>query len=68
MASRFIGINRGQSEFSVVEAASTNSTDVELRVDTGKNLTKNEVRMAMIMIENYLLKNTTIPPSNVPAV
>lgn len=68
MASRFIGINRGQSEFSVVEGASTNSTDIELRVDTGKNLTKNEVRMAMIMIENYLLKNTTIPPSNVPAV
>ena len=69
MASRFIGLNRGQTEFDIVEGASTGSKDCELRVDTGKNLTKTEVRIMLEQIQNYLqTKNTTIPPSNVPAV
>ena len=69
MASRFIGLNRGQTEFDIVEGASTGSKDVELRVDTGKSLTKNEVTMMLRQIASYLTtKNTTIPPSNVPAV
>ena len=69
MASRFLCLNRGQNEFDVVEAATTQGSDIELRVDTGKNLTKNEVRMAVEWFENYLTtKNTTIPAANVPAV
>lgn len=46
MASRFFGLNRGQDEMNpdaVTSAASTQSTDVELRVDTGKGLTRHEV-------------------------
>ena len=31
----------------MVEAATTQGKDIELRVDTGKHLTKNEVRMAV---------------------
>ena len=69
MASRFIGLNRGQDEFAIVEASTTQAKDCELRVDTGKSLTKNEVRIMLEQISNYLTsKNTTIPPSNVPTV
>ncbi len=69
MASRFFCINRGENEFSIVEAAATQGSDIELRVDTGKSLTKNEVRMAVEWFENYLTtKNMTIPAANVPAV
>ena len=68
MASRFFCLNRGQNEFSIVEAATTQAADVELRVDTGKKLTKNEVRMIVEWFENYITtKNTTIPAANVPA-
>ena len=69
MASRFFCISRGQNEFDIVEAATTQGSDIELRVDTGKSLTKNEVRMAVEWFENYLTtKNTTIPAANTPAV
>jgi hypothetical protein len=69
MASRFFCLNRGQTEFAVVEAATTQAADIELRVDTGKSLTKNEVDMAVEFFKNYLLnKCTTIPVANVPAV
>ena len=69
MASRFLCLNRGQNEFSIVENAATQSADIELRIDTGKNLTKNEVLMAVEWFENYINgKMTTIPAANVPAV
>ena len=69
MASRFFCLSRGQNEFDVVEAAATQGSDIELRVDTGKSLTRNEVRMAVEWFENYLTtKNATIPAANVPAV
>jgi hypothetical protein len=69
MSSRFFCLNRGQNEFAIIEAATTQASDIELRVDTGKNLTKNEVLMALQWIDNYLTtKSTTIPAANVPAV
>lgn len=46
MASIFIGLNRGQVDEgpdAITEGAATGGTDVELRVDTGKGLTRNEV-------------------------
>lgn len=45
MASIFLGLNRGAdaSPDQVTEGASTGSTDVELRIDTGKSLTRAEV-------------------------
>jgi hypothetical protein len=69
MASRFLCLNRGQNEFSIVENAATQGADIELRVDTGKNLTKNEVDMALKWFSDYLItKMQTIPAANVPAV
>ena len=50
MASTFIGLNRGQqgllvSDFTV--GTSTGSTDVEVRIDTGKSLTRGEVKLIL---------------------
>lgn len=59
MASEFYGFNRGQTEFSVTEGSSTGSTDVELRVDLTKNLTKEEICSILQMLENVIMKNTT---------
>ena len=53
MASIFIGLNRGQENLSpdnVVEGAATGNTDVELRIDTGKNLTRHEVTQLTMRI------------------
>lgn len=56
MASIFIGYNRGAdlSPDKATEGASTGATDVELRIDTGKSLTRGEVTEIMIAIANYL--------------
>lgn len=45
MASIFLGLNRGAdgAPDQVTEGAATGSTDVELRIDTGKSLTRAEV-------------------------
>lgn len=50
MASTFIGLNRGQQgtvvgDFTV--GTSTGSTDVEVRIDTGKSLTRGEVKLIL---------------------
>jgi hypothetical protein len=53
MASIFIGLNRGQEDQSpdnVVEGAGTGATDVELRIDTGKGLTRDEITRLTIRI------------------
>ena len=56
MASIYIGINRGQLTHpgNVVESGNTNSTDVELRLDTGKGTTKLDVRLALVAIEEWI--------------
>lgn len=45
MASIFLGLNRGANSMpdNVTEGAATGATDVELRIDTGKNLTRSEI-------------------------
>jgi hypothetical protein len=43
MASIFIGLNRGQEDTVPTEGAATGAKDVELRIDTGKGLTREEV-------------------------
>lgn len=46
MASIFLGLNRGVTDEgpdAVIEGAATGNTDVELRIDTGKGLTRTEV-------------------------
>lgn len=45
MASIFLGLNRGAGSMpdQVTEGAATGGTDVELRIDTGKGLTRGEI-------------------------
>ena len=61
MASRYYGINRGQTEFSVVEGSSTGTKDVELVVDLSKSLTKAEVLEKIEEIKNHILKGNWPP-------
>lgn len=54
MASLFIGLNRGQQGFKASDftiGTSTGSTDVELRIDTGKSLTRLDVKLIVEAIE-----------------
>ncbi len=62
MASHYYGINRGQTEFSVVESTSTNSTDIELVIDLTKNVTKSELMVKLEELANYILTKSTYPP------
>jgi hypothetical protein len=50
MASTFIGLNRGQtgalsSDFTI--GASTGATDLEVRIDTGKSLTREDAKLML---------------------
>lgn len=58
MASIFLGLNRGKADQgpdAITEGASTGSTDVELRIDTGKGLTRTEVyNIACRLVEALL--------------
>ena len=57
MASIFIGVNRGvvdKGPDALTEGAATGGTDVELRFDTSKGLTRLEIIQAMEAIERYL--------------
>lgn len=56
MADIFIGYNRGAdlSPDKATEGSSTGSTDVELRIDTGKGLTRQEVTDIVEAITRYL--------------
>lgn len=61
MASRYWGINRGQTEFSVVEGAATNSTDAELVLDLTKHFTKEDLLLALDYIRNAIIKDIWPP-------
>lgn len=58
MASLYIGLNRGvQTGLAVDEVqvgTSTNSTDVELRMDETKSLTRKDVTLIMKVFRNWL--------------
>ena len=59
MADRFFGLNRGQREFDVTEGASTGSTDIEIRVDTGKSWKKSEILQKLEELKNHILAKQT---------
>lgn len=65
MASIFIGLNRGQNTMGsdvggdVAEGASTQATDVELRIDTGKSLTRMDVTNLTEALLRYLQDGRT---------
>jgi hypothetical protein len=56
MASIYIGFNRGAdlSPDKATEGASTGSTDVELRIDTSKSMTRQDVNLITEAILRYL--------------
>jgi hypothetical protein len=73
LASNFIGINRGETigQDGIDVGAATQSTDFELRIDTGKGSTKEDVLLAMDQIRQYIISNgiqsggtsgTNLPP------
>jgi len=65
MASAFYGLNRGQTGRTsaagtqqVTESATaTGSTDVEVRIDLTKGLTKAEILIIMERLKEWILKN-----------
>jgi hypothetical protein len=63
MAERFYGIDRGeQGVRNVTEgAASTASTDVELRVDLAANMNKDEVLYAIESIKDAIIQDIWPP-------
>lgn len=69
MASRYYGINKGQTKKDVVEGSSTNSTGIELVVDlaavTATSKGQEEVLQALDYIRAYIMskKLTKWPPA-----
>ncbi len=59
MASAFFGLNRGTVDLGpdkvVYSATTTGSTDVELRVDLTKGLTKNDINLLVVAIMTAVL-------------
>lgn len=72
MANWFIGLNRGklQNPQSIVAGILTGGTDVEVRIDTGKGTTKEDVYLALCTINQFILGNgvgtTTGPGADQP--
>ena len=59
MASWYLGQNRGVLEQPglITVGTSTGSTDMELRIDTGKSVTKEDVIKTLRNLEQYILGN-----------
>ena len=59
MASWYLGINRGKLEQPglCTSATTTAATDFELRIDTGKSSTKEDVIKAMRIFEQWILSD-----------
>lgn len=69
MADNFIGINRGALDdvpANITVGSSTGSKDIELRVDTGKGTTRQDVIKALEAIKNYILSNGYQSAANLP--
>lgn len=63
MAQEYYGLNRGQTEFNVVNGTSTNSTDIEVRIDTSKNFTTSEIKNKLQEIYDTIIRNNLWPPA-----
>lgn len=69
MADNFIGINRGALDdvpASITVGSSTGAKDIELRVDTGKGTTRQDVIKALEAIKSYILSNGYQSAANLP--
>lgn len=63
MATRRYGLSRGETEFQVTEGvgSATASDNIELTVDLAVSLTKNEVILALEMLQNWIIKGNWPP-------
>lgn len=61
MADRIYGLDRGETEFSVVEGAASPTKGVEVVVDLAVGLEKSEVLMLLDMIKNHITKGNWPP-------
>lgn len=61
MADRFYGLDRGDTEFDVVEQATSPTKDVEVVVDLAVNLEKSEVLQKLEEIKNHIVKGDWPP-------
>lgn len=69
MADNFLGTNRGKLDdvpVSITVGTSTGATDIELRVDTGKGTTRQDVVKALEAIKSFILSNGYGNPANLP--
>lgn len=57
MAQVYYGVNRGKNFESAAVGTSTNSTDVEIRVNTSTVLAREELYEAIRQLENFILQN-----------
>ena len=53
-ANLFIGVNRGQNLNQVVSNTSTNSTDIEVAIDTSKLASREDALLLLEQIEAFL--------------
>jgi hypothetical protein len=67
MASRYYGVERGQTRKDVVEGSSTNSTGIELVVDLTKvsadGYSQREILLALEYIKEYIQTKAKFPPA-----
>lgn len=61
MADRIYGLDRGETEFNVVESSSSPAKDVEVVVDLAVGLERSEVLQALDMIKNHIIKGDWPP-------
>ena len=54
MASAYYGLNEGQNEQDIVYSSSTNSTDMEFRVNLANVSDKGDALLALQKIYNYI--------------
>lgn len=69
MADNFVGINRGALDdvpANITVGTSTGSKDIELRVDTGKGTTRQDVIKALDAIRSFYLSNGYGNAANLP--
>ncbi len=61
MASQYMGFNRGAdlSPGKIITNTVTGGTDIELRIDLTKNLTRMDVELTVEAIMQYLLDGST---------
>ncbi len=62
MADRFYGLDRGETEFDIVEQATSPAKGVEVSIDLAVNLTKSEVIQKLDEIKNHIVKGD-FPPA-----